>query len=196
MATDVEICNYALDFIGKREIASLSENQREAELCNRYYDMIRKSVLRDHKWNFAVKSVALAAVTDTDFVGWDYAFSYPTDALYATKIYNSASDFEKIEYEIRTNSDKTKKYIMCDEESPTLIYVADVDQENLFDALFIEAFAYKLAATLVIPLKGEMALQQMMMQNYSLAITKAKAEDSNERYKKPSTDNSLLAARN
>jgi len=190
------ICNYAITFIGGRAITSIDQAQDEAELCKRFYDMARQAVLRDHLWNFATKSVALAAVTDTDFVGWDYAYSYPSDALYIQEIYNSANKNQKIEFEVRTNTAKNKKYIMSNESAPYIIYVADVDEELLFDPMFIEAFSYRLAAVITVPLNGQIQLAQLMEQKYAQTIAKAKAGDSNERYKLPTSENSLLSARN
>jgi len=189
------ICNYAITFIGGRKITSIDQTQKEAELCKLYYDMARQAVLRDHLWNFATKSVALAEVADTDFVGWDRAFSYPSDALYVQEIYNSANKNKKIEFEVRTNVLKNKKYIMANEATPYIVYVADVDEELLFDAKFIEAFAYRLAEMITVPLNGQLPLAQLMGQKYGMAIAKAKAGDSNEGYKLPTADNSLLSSR-
>jgi hypothetical protein len=196
MATKTDICNYAITFIGGRPISSIDQDQQEAILCKRFYNMARMAVLRDHKWSFAKKSVALAVTTDTDFVGWDYAFMYPTDALYIEGIYNSASPNTNIEFEIRTNTAKNKKYIMSNEEYPYITYTANVDEEALFDSLFIEAFAYKLAAVITVPLNGNLQIVQLVEQKYAMSMAKAKASDSNEKYKSPTLDNSLLGARN
>ena len=203
--TSTRICNYALEYIGRRTIASLTESSREAKVCNTFYDMARQSVLRDHKWGFATRSITLAAVTATDYVGWDYAYTYPTDALYADKIYTGSSTSTTtvglsqvtghIPFTIESNEAKNKKYVLTNQEEAVLIYTADATEENLFDSLFIEALSYKIAATIIIPLKAELSLQQSMNQLYGMAIAKAKASDSNERYEAPTDDNSILNAR-
>ena len=196
VVNSTEICNYALEFIGARTIENLTDatRKREAELCNRYYDMSRRAVLRDHLWSFATKTSTLGLIAGDAPVGWDYAYQYPVDALYAYKLY-SASITEKIAYEIRSNDTLTSKYLLTDQEEATLIYVADADEENLFDSLFVEALAYRIAGTIVIPLKGDSVLQQSMTQNYLGAVTKAKASDSNESYKTPLETNLLLDSR-
>jgi len=156
--------------------------------------MSRQAVLRDHQWGFATRSVTLAAVTATDYVGWDYAYTYPIDALYASRLYNSASD-DEINYTIEANEGLNKKYILTNEPNAVLIYVADAKEENLFDSLFVEALSFRIASAIIVPLKGDMALLQTMNQAYGMAIAKAKASDSNEGFKEPNTDSSLLSSR-
>jgi len=192
MATSVGICNYALSYLGERNINSLNESIKPATLCNTLYDVARQATLRDHRWSFATKQVDLALTTDT-VTGWNYVYQYPNDALYATKIYSGAD--EHIEYRVQTNSNKTRKYIVSNQEDAVLIYVADVDNENLFDSLFVEALSYKLASLIAVPLKGDTKLQQEMKNSYLGMINKAKSSDSNESYKEPVITNEIYDSR-
>jgi len=196
MSTKTEICNYALEYIGRKTIANIDAvpGTRETNVCKRFYDLARQGVLRDHKWGFATRSITLASVDTADFVGWDYAYQYPVDALYASEIYNSAES-DPIAYTIESNHDLDGKFILTDQDDAILIYVADTDETHLFDSQFVEALSFKLAAMITVPLKGENQLQQTMAQNYGMAITKAKASDSNERHAEPNTDSSLLNSR-
>ena len=195
MATKTDIANYALEYIGRKTIANIdTETGREASVCKRFYDLARQAVLRDHKWGFATRSITLASVAIDDFVGWEYAYQYPVDALYASEIYNAA-DSDPIAYTIESNHDLDGKFILTDQEDAILTYVADTDETHLFDSQFVEALSYKLAAMITVPLKGENQLQQNMAQNYGMAIAKAKASDSNERHVVPNDDSSLLNSR-
>lgn len=194
MATKLEICNMAIELIGKRTVASLTQSTREAQVANRFYDQARKAVLRDHLWSFATKSKALAAVSVDSDIGFDFTYQYPTDALYAHKIYNGTGEGE-IEYQIQANESLTQKYLLTNKDDAILIYVADVDEENMFDNLFTEALSYKLASMMIIPLKGESQLAQQITQMYGMTLDKAKATDSNESYKTPKYTNTLMDAR-
>lgn len=56
MATDVEICNLALTRVGHAVITEISASgNRASKLCAVHYEPIKKSLLREHPWNFAVK---------------------------------------------------------------------------------------------------------------------------------------------
>ena len=52
-ATFVEICNSALTLIGANPIAALSDNTKEAKLCNQHYVGARQAVLRTFMFQFA-----------------------------------------------------------------------------------------------------------------------------------------------
>lgn len=134
MASEVSICNLALNHIGAYAIASLSDATKEARDCNTLYSYARDSVLRDHKWAFATKRLTLALLTDT-YSGWDYAYQYPTDCLIAYEIYNEYGDNSrqvydsetdsyvssgKIEFEICAASSLTSKVILTNKKMPSL----------------------------------------------------------------------------
>ena len=51
----VDICNSALQKLGAASILSFQDNSREARQCNIAYDSNRRSELRKHDWNFAIK---------------------------------------------------------------------------------------------------------------------------------------------
>ena len=44
MASDVDICNSALNMVGASNIISLTEDSRAARLCNQRFEFIRDSV--------------------------------------------------------------------------------------------------------------------------------------------------------
>ena len=192
MATATDICNYALTYIGERNINSLSENIKPAIVCSKLYHTARKASLRDHIWSFATKQIKLA-LTTIKITGWDYVYQYPNDCLNATKIYSGTS--EHIEYKVRIDETNTRTLIVSNEEDAELIYVADVDNENLFDSLYVEALSYRIASLIAVPLKGDTQLQQLMQQNYMGMINKAQATDSNESYEEPVITNEIYDSR-
>ena len=51
MASKVEIANRALQKLGAKRIASLSEDSRNARAINAAYDTLREAELRAHTWS-------------------------------------------------------------------------------------------------------------------------------------------------
>ena len=77
MASVVDICNGALNQLGATTILSLTEDSKNARLCNSRYTQVRDSLFRSHPWNCLQKRVELAA--DTDTPAWGF-----TSSIYLT----------------------------------------------------------------------------------------------------------------
>lgn len=193
MATDVDICNLALTHIGAFPMTSLSEATPEAGYCNRLYPVARDTVLREHAWNFAAKTVALATVTDTH-PRYDYVYALPADCLVARKIINTLSD-AKIDFEIFRNADDSAQRIATDQAEAELAYTAKTTNTLFFNPEFIDALSWRLAADLAMPIRGDLNAQQSAMNMYFSIIMKAQAVDANEGSKGPSTTCAFLDAR-
>ena len=54
MASVVEICNGALNQLGATTILSLTEDSKNARLCNQRFTQVRDSVFRSHPWNLSL----------------------------------------------------------------------------------------------------------------------------------------------
>ena len=65
MASVIEICNSALLQLGAQAITSLTENSKNARLCNARFNTVRDSVFRSHPWNSLIKRQKLAADVTT-----------------------------------------------------------------------------------------------------------------------------------
>lgn len=70
MATDVSICNSALVKLGNEVLVALSDSTKRAKLCNAQYEIIKKKMMYNHPWNFAIKRVTLFKES-FDFVDGD-----------------------------------------------------------------------------------------------------------------------------
>jgi hypothetical protein len=58
MASELNICNYALDLIGEKNITAAeltAKAPKAARLCDAHYDAVLDEVLDAHPWNFAKK---------------------------------------------------------------------------------------------------------------------------------------------
>jgi len=179
MNSKIDICNMALAHIGAPKISSLTGAlTKESSACNLFWDNTRRSVLRIHLWNFAIKEIILAETID-DYLGYEYSYVYPVDCLYIHKIYSS-DKFERPVYEVRLSNDNSKKIILTDIKEAKILYIADIDNAVLFDGLFIEALSWLLASNLCQTIRGDVKLQNNCFNIYTRLINNAMARDSNE----------------
>ena len=59
MASTVDMCNSALNLLGASTISSLTEDTKNARLCNQRFEPIRDRMFRSHSWNCLTKRVQL-----------------------------------------------------------------------------------------------------------------------------------------
>lgn len=196
MASSIDICNLALSLIGKGSIASFNDAslRKEARECRIHYEPARDATLRDHEWGFASRQDALVEVSDTSVTGWDYVYIYPSTCLCARRIYGLASS-DPIPFSEGLSSDLNTKYILTNEGSAELSYTARVTNTEVFDSLFVTMLAYRLAAELAGPLRGDPNLAKWARQVYEIERMRAQSADANESREAPSTRSSFLSAR-
>lgn len=135
MATSsTEIANRALDLLGAEPILSLTDATARARTMNRAYLPVLRRELRKHPWSFAIKRVVLAPDSTAPVFGFDYAYTWPGDAL---RILPDVLDTDWT-MEGRKILTDTGTSINCR-------YIRMVEDPNDFDAIFVEAFAAALA---------------------------------------------------
>lgn len=184
MASVIEICNRALSNIGNgRSINSLIEASKEAGQCSLHFDSCRDAALADFDWNFATKRLALAD-TNNPPLDWAYAYQYPTDcvrisAIMPPGIRNPTAE-QRVQYEVGANEDLTGKLIYTDQPAAWLKYVARVTDVSMFDAIFIEALSWRLAAAINMPLTGSADLGNNALTMYRSVILSAGSHSQNE----------------
>lgn len=185
MASQVEICNRALIRLGADTIVDITENSKEGRLCNIIYDQVRKDVLRSHPWNFAIKRAILAPdpdeAPDFDFL---YYLNLPTDCLRVLTLQKG-----RIDYKIEGGR------VLCDDDAPEIIYIADIEDTESFDSMFVSLFVNKLALELAYNLSGSASLVQLLMaENRELKI-QARMSDGQEGYPDSFYDYSWIDSR-
>ncbi|MCV5708186.1 hypothetical protein OFN39_01725 [Escherichia coli] len=184
MASVVEICNRALSNIGNsRSINSLEEASKEAGECSLHFDSCRDSVLSDFNWNFATKRVALAD-TNNPPPDWQYAYQYPTDCLRITEIMlpgvSNPTAAMRVQYEVGSDSAGTGKIIYTNQKEAWLRYISRITDVNMFDAIFMEALSWRLAAAINMALTGNADLGTNALNMYGRVILSAGSHSQNE----------------
>tara|TARA_R100001594_G_scaffold5297_2_gene16824 strand:- start:3767 stop:4321 length:555 start_codon:yes stop_codon:yes gene_type:complete len=168
-ATFVSISNRALTFLGAQPITSLEDDTKEARACNRMYEQSRNQVLRSHNWNFAVKRASLAANTVAPI--WEYtnAFDWPSDCLRIIDV-NTTQEWV-IE----------GRQIVSDAGAPLqIVYISEVTDPTLFDVLFVETFALRLASDIAYEITASQQVLSNMEELYRRKIADARVVDAQE----------------
>lgn len=223
---DADICNMALLYAGVNEkIGSLLENSAVAQACNTVYAEIRRQILNEFRWPFAIRRAQLTPYSGTPYDptvnyaagavisygvnvyrsllannlnqqpnsnssaawwaqitrdGWAYACPVPPDMLdpisawnkpYVSQygvpaVYNfvdptsfnlrNPRSSQRVPFKIENANDGTDLQVfLTDLDTPILQYVADVSNPSVFPNLFVETFAWHLAAPLAMGLRGD-----------------------------------------
>ena len=170
MPSVVDLCNSALDNAGHGSITSLDDNTKAARLCSRNWPLVRDRVLRMHPWNFAVKRTNLAAHETAPDWGFTAKFPLPSDFLRLLEVRAlSTGEFQLENGFIHANA--TVLYIR---------YIASITDPNVYDALFIDTVATRLAAELAEPLTQSTTKKKALLEEYDVFIDDAKRADAQE----------------
>lgn len=180
MASEVEICNRALANIGAESISALTEKSPEARACKLLYAPARDSLLRLQTWGFATKHVALGVISSATVYGYEYAYSYPIDCLFARGFYRAIATADPISFKVVVQPDLSSKEIWTNKENAILIYTAKVTDVNVFDSLFKEALGHYLAAKLAPTLIKDLKLRPVLAREQLNYVAQALVGDARE----------------
>lgn len=183
MTSEVQISNLGLATLGEKAfIQSLTENSVQARYANLFYEPARKATLRVHPWNFARTRVALSLKSDVAVGKYQYTYGVPSACLRARYIENNGIN-DDAPFELGLSEDGNERIIYTNVTGAVLIYTANVTNPNLFDSMFVDAFALNLAyrlAPVIAPSKS-----QEMATRYINAMKQAMAADAGEGVPEP-----------
>jgi len=169
MASNVDIANQALTFLGADRIASLTEDNENARKVNQIFIQTRDEVVRGHPWNFAIKRASLATLDDTPKYGWSVVYQLPPDCLRVLETNQKYMEF-RIE----------GRQLLCDYSGVKIKYIARIEDPVQFDANFIEAFAAKLASKLAYSIIESKTMSEMSLTLYASILADARSADAQE----------------
>lgn len=160
-SSSTEICNMAIAHLGiGKQIASLDERSKEANVCNQFYETARKNTLRAFAWPFATRIVTLGLVEEEPTDEWGFSYRYPSDCLYFRRILSGArNDDLDTQVPLEVYSDSTGKLIYTDKEDAEAEVTFDIDDESKFDLDFTLAMSYLLASMIAPTLAGVQRLE-------------------------------------
>ena len=169
MASIVGICNGALNQLGATTILSLTEDSKNARLCNSRYTQVRDALFRTHPWNCLQKRIQIAADSTAPAWGFTYAYTLPADCLRLLKILDYDSNY-KVE----------GRKVLSNTETMKILYVSRVIDPNEYDELLRETLSASLSADIAFAVTSNNTTSQNMYQLYQEKLKDARFVDSTE----------------
>ena len=169
MASIVDICNGALNQLGASTILTLTEDSKNARLCNARYTQVRDSVFRSHPWNCLQKRLQLAADTDAPAWGFTKQYTLPADCLRVLTILDYDADY-KIE----------GRKILTDNSTMKILYISRVEDPNEYDELLRETLSAALAADIAYAITSSNPTATNMFNLFQSKLKDARFVDSTE----------------
>ena len=169
MASVVDICNGALNQLGASTILSLTEDSKNARLCNARYTQVRDSLFRSHPWNCLQKRIQLAADTTAPAWGFTSAYTLPADCFRLLRILDYDSNHKVEGRKILTNNSSMK-----------ILYVARIEDPNEYDELLRETISAALAADIAYAVTSSNPVSLNMYNLYQTKLKDARFVDATE----------------
>jgi len=166
-----KICNMALSKVGANRITSLEDGNKNAILCNEFYESTVDEVLRMHPWNCAIHRATLAALADAPDFGYAYQYTLPTTP-YCLRVLQ----MEYLDYEFKIEG----RVLLTNEGTCNIIYIKRITDPTKFDSLLVEAIATRLATKLAYPITQSKTLTEQLAEEFKLVLSAARTADSQE----------------
>lgn len=185
----VDVCNLALEYIAESPISSIEDpkNNRE-ETMSRWYDHVRRMVLREYVWNFAQK---VKEIPRTEAGTGTYADAY-----------NLPNDFVRLNSVGLNRGCPIKHYDLRDGQihasegdSIWIYYTRDVREVTKMDELFIDILAIRLALKVAYKFTKKKSVVEGLMGLLRTEEPKASSVDGQERIPRRIEKSKYLTAR-
>ena len=169
MASVVDICNGALNQLGATTILSLTEDSKNARLCNARYTQVRDAVFRQHPWNCLQKRSSLAKDTATPAWGFTSQFTLPADCLRLLTIIDYDSNYKVEGRKILSNTSTMK-----------ILYISRITDPNEYDELLRETLSAALGTDIAYGVTSSNPVSEKMYTLYQDKLRDARFVDSTE----------------
>ena len=169
MASTVDICNGALNQLGATTILSLTEDSKNARLCNSRYTQVRDALFRTHPWNCLQTRLELAASTTTPAWGFAYAYTLPANCLRLLRVLDYDSNYKVEGRKILSNASTMK-----------ILYISRITDPNEYDELLRETLSAALGADIAYAVTSNNTTSQNMILSYQEKLRDARFVDSTE----------------
>lgn len=167
----VDVVNEALGQLGKDFITDLDDTlDPVAVKAKQYFGTMLRTMLRDHDWNFARSRVSLAQSATAPVSGYAYSYPLPGTCFFVRRLNGS----DQVEWKIEGRN------LFTDEATAIIEFTVWVDDPNLWDGAFHQAFVTMLAVRFAPAFHSDMKKADEL---YKLAIQQlwdAKAIDGQE----------------
>ena len=169
MASVVEICNGSLNQLGATTILSLTEDSKNARLCNQRYSQVRDAVFRSHPWNCLQKRIEIAKDTTAPAWGFKFAYTLPADCLRLLRILDYDSNYKVEGRKILSNTSSMK-----------ILYIGRVTDPNEYDESLRETLSAALGADIAFAVTSNNQTATNMYNLFQDKLKDARFVDSTE----------------
>lgn len=174
MADFVTIANLAASAIGEDDqLRSPDDDTHLSRSVRAVFDVERVAALRDHTWNFAMRRFALPRVANPDFDTTPFGFAYrlPATCVRLVEVMGARAGSYQVE----------GAHILSGAVAPLRIRcIVDLPEPAEWDALFVKAFAMRVAWQIADRITGDPNRVQMAERKYRAALAEAKRVDARE----------------
>lgn len=182
MASVVDICNEAMDLLGAATITSLTENSKEARLCNRRFETARDSVIRSHPWNVCIRRAEIAADSVAPAFGFSFQYTLPTDPHCERVIsfWDEQVNNELAAYDSPSMFKIEGRKILSNQSTCKITFLARITDTEEYDSLLRSTIAYRLAAETAYAITGSTSVSSAMQTLYNERLREARSIDAME----------------
>tara|TARA_R100001594_G_scaffold111285_1_gene146043 strand:- start:1764 stop:2369 length:606 start_codon:yes stop_codon:yes gene_type:complete len=185
MTSTVDICNYALNYLGANNITALDENSKPARIINQKYNSVRDTLFRAHPWNCLLQRTELSKSTTAPAFGYSNYFPLPTDpyCLRVLEFSNGSLSYPK-DSMISNSGDPVfaieGRNLVTDEDTAKIKYVARITDPNEYDANLIDVLAARLAFEICYSITGSTSMVQLTAGIFDDKLREARFIDGTE----------------
>ena len=172
-SSPVDVCSRALILIGAEPITSFDDGNNEALIASNMYEDIARSSLVNTRWRFATNQAVLNRLTDAPTGRFDAAYQLPSGWLMTHTVTVNDTPIEYQTYGTK---------LFCNETSSAelvLDFTYRADEQN-WPSYFTVAVEYELASVFAVGLARDQSLAQLMSQQASIAMVKARNLDAQQ----------------
>ena len=160
-----QVANISLGHLGNWTTDDVYKDSNVERLIRLHFPQVRRTLLRQHPWNFAIQRVRLELSELSNSFGAIFRYALPSDYLQTITLWQDEESLYRL--------DKFKiegQAVVTDAEEAWLEYVADISCTESWSPDFIEAFTLKLASKLAIPLGGSEGKAASLMQELEQVV--------------------------
>jgi len=183
VSTKTDICNLALDHLGKPPITDITEGSREAQTCLRQYDVARRMCLARSPWTFARKLRTMSLLDENELSDiWAYRYDLPDDMQHMHRLVEPGR--VAIENSAPVPSYIESGSVYANVEAAKVLYTWDSVDTRTWSALFDDVVALFLAMRLSPGMTRRKSDTTVLQDMYRVALNEAIEADAQQ---EPST---------
>ena len=168
MSNETDVCNISLGILGAEPIINYETDvTNRAKWCRVFWPSTMDAVLRAYPWGFAIVRLALSADPVAPAFLWEKKFGLPADCLRVLEL-----DDEDIDWKVEG------RFLVCNNSTVSIKYISRVENTQLWDSIFIQALATRMAAILSKPITGSVDLS--LWQLYASMVQEGQTIDGME----------------